>query len=98
MVRRSLIFPGLGYFYAGHAGLGILDFLIEAVVLFEVVIWLLIATGVTAPPARQHPGKAPATVLSAWITVAIFVASLGFKKWLTIRHCRRFIKEFIPAK
>ena len=98
MVRRSLMFPGLGYFYAGHARLGILDLLIEAFLLFEVVIWLLIATGITAPPAPHHAGKAPVTVLSAWITVAILAGMLGFKKWLTIRHCRRFIREFIPAK
>ena len=98
MVRRSLMVPGLGYFYAGHAGLGILDFLIEAFVLFEVVIWLLIATGITAPPAPQHAGEAPVTALSAWITLTMVTAILGFKKWLTIRHCRRFIREFIPAK
>lgn len=98
MVRRSLMFPGLGYLYARHAGLAVLDFLIEALILFEVVIWILIATGITAPPAPEHAGEAPVSVLSAWITVAILAAILGFKKWLTIRHCRRFIKEFIPAQ
>lgn len=97
MVRRSLTFPGLGYFYAGHKGLAFLDFLIEAYLLLELAIWALIALGVTGPPP-VGPGEAPATPLYAWITVAILAAILAFKKWLTIRHCRRFIKEFIPVK
>jgi hypothetical protein len=98
MVRRSLMFPGLGYFYAGHAGLGILDIVFEAFLLFEIVIWVLIATGIIQPPPRQRAGEAAVTAQSAWFTVAILAAILGFKKWLTTRHCRRFIKEFIPVK
>ncbi len=95
MVRRSLTFPGLGYAYAGHSGLAVLDFLIEAVVLFEIGLWTLISLGKIAPV--QQPGESPVTTGSAWATVVIFVTFLCLKKWLTIRHCRRFIKEFIPA-
>jgi len=98
MVRRSLMFPGLGYYYAGHTGLAALDFLIEAFLLLELVVWALMALGLTGLPQPVSPGEAPTTIVSAWITVAFLAAILALKKWLTIRHCRRFIKEFIPVK
>jgi hypothetical protein len=98
MVRRSLMFPGLGYSYAGHGGLAFLDFLIEVIVLYELVVWLLVAAGILPLPPPSHPGERPVDIPTAWITVALLGFIWGVKKYVTIRHCRRFIKEFIPAK
>lgn len=96
MTRRTWSFPGAGYFYSGHPGLGVLDFLIEAIVLIEVFYFGAAGLGLVEVPT--NPGEAPATPGVAWVTAAILVALLMGKKLLTVRHCRRFIREFVPAK
>jgi hypothetical protein len=96
MVRRALLFPGAAYFYAGHSGLAVLDFVIEAFILIEVLLWGAVALGLTQ--VEPDPGEAPITGGGAWFLVGIFVAILVVKKFLIIRHCRRFIQEFVPAK
>jgi len=95
MIRRALMFPGLGYLYARHPRVAVLDFLLEVLVIFEIVFWILIATRIKPLPA--HPHEAPFSIHSAWTMVAILVVILAFKKWLTIRHCQHFIREFIPV-
>lgn len=95
LVRRSLLIPGGGYFYAGHTFLGVGDFIVEAILLFWVVIWILVAFGMSEPELK--PGEAPATPAVA-LFAALFVALiLAVEKWFTIHHCRRFIREFIPT-
>jgi len=96
MVRRAWIFPGAAYYYAGHPGLAVMDFLIEALFLISVVFWAMVAMGLTQPDTA--PGETPITGGGAWVVVAILLAFLMGKKLLIIRHCRRFIQEFVPVK
>jgi hypothetical protein len=96
MIRRTWLFPGAGYFYSGHSGLGVLDFLIEAFLLIEILYVGAEALGFVQ--METSPGQAPVTSRAAWVTAAILVGILVGKKVLTIRHCRRFIREFVPVK
>lgn len=96
MIRRTWLFPGGGYFYSGHPGLGVLDFLIEAFVLIEILY--LGAAGLGLVQIETNPGEAPVTTGGALVAAAMFAALLVGKKLLTVRHCRRFIREFVPVK
>ena len=91
IVRRSLLIPGGGYFYTGHWFLGVGDFIAEAVLLFLVVGSVLLAFGFLA-----EPGEPQVTAGVAWFEVAFFGAILGVEKLITIHHCRRLIRDFIP--
>jgi hypothetical protein len=95
MVRRSLLIPGGGYFYVGHWFLGIGDFIVEAYLLLLTVASLFLALVEPSPPSGAHQGFNGPTVL---LTVAVFYGGvLAIEKWLTVHHCRRFIRDFIPA-
>jgi hypothetical protein len=97
MVRRSLLIPGGGYFYTGNWFLGVLDFLVESYLLLVVLMFLLIAFGLFADPFPEDEGN-PLPPAAALLSAAIFVVILAVEKWMTIHHCRRFVREFIPAK
>jgi hypothetical protein len=95
MVRRSLLIPGGGYFYVGHWFLGVADFIVEAYLLVLVVVFVLAAVSLTTGPPSGPSGGGNS---EAW-GVAIFLGLiLALEKWLTIHHCRRFIREFIPKE
>jgi len=96
MVRRSLLIPGGGYFYVGHWFLGIGDFIVEAYLLVLAVVSLFLALAKPAPPSGADQGIDGPTVM---LTVAVFFGGiLAIEKWLTVRHCRRLIRDFIPAE
>ncbi len=97
MVRRSLLIPGGGYFYAGERFLGICDFIAEAYISIWLLIWVLVAFGVMPEPELK-PGETPATMGVALFAAAFVAMLLILEKWLTIHHCRRLIREFVPAK
>lgn len=97
MVRRSLLIPGGGYFYIGYWFLGIGDFLVEAYLLVLTIIFLVVAAGGMHDPLVKS-GEAPATGGGALAAAILFGIVLAVEKWLTIHHCRRFIREFIPTK
>ncbi len=95
MVRRSLLIPGGGYFYVGHWFLGIGDFIVEAYLLILGVVFVIAAVSPTIG-APSGPGAGGSG--EAW-GIAVFLALvLAVEKWLTIHHCRRFIREFIPKE
>lgn len=96
MVRRSLLIPGGGYFYVGQWFLGIGDFIVEAYLLLFVAMMALYAGGWAGLP--PEPGESPPTREFYLIAGAFFAAILVVEKLLTIHHCRRFIREFIPTK
>jgi hypothetical protein len=75
----------------GHWFLGIGDFIVEAYLLILVVVFVIAA----AYPLYSAP---PGASRDAW-GVAVFLGLiLALEKWLTIHHCRRFIREFIPKE
>jgi len=97
MVTRSLIIPGGGYFYTGHWFLGFGDFIVEAYLLILVFIFVATATGLIKDPLTES-GQEPIAGMAAWIATGFIAAILAAEKWLTVHHCRRFIREFIPLR
>ena len=97
MLRRSLFIPGGGYFYTGNRLLGVVDFLVEGYLLLLFLIFLLAGTGV-APDLLAEPGENPVEPAAALISAGIVGVLLAVEKWMTIHHCRRFVREFIPVK
>ncbi len=96
MVRRSLLIPGGGYFYVGHWLLGMGDFIVEAYLLLMTVIFLLAALGMPEP--SPAPGEEPAGRSAALFIALFFGGILAVEKWFTVHHCRRLVRDFIPAE
>lgn len=94
MVRRAWLIPGGGCFYVGYRFLGVVALIAELYLLALVVIMVLVALGM--PDPLVEPGKPPTTGVEAWILAAFFAGILAFEKWVTIHHCRRAVREFIP--
>jgi hypothetical protein len=94
MTWRSVLFPGGGYFYVGHTGMGVLDAFPESILTFGLVMWLLIAAGLPQPflgPLDPYASRSGAV-----IGAAILAALLALEKLLTILHGRHFVHRFIP--
>jgi TM2 domain-containing membrane protein YozV len=83
-IRLSLLFPGGGYFYAGHPMMGIGDAIVETVLIITLISVFIGAF--TSP----NPSAAWATI----IPVAFF---LSLEKMITIYDTKHFINEYIPA-
>ena len=86
MVRRSIFLPGGGYFYTGHPLVAILPAIVEGVLILEVLVFLLAA--LTTP--RAVPNLLPALLI-----LGVF---WGLETAITILHCRRYIRDYIPEK
>lgn len=94
MVRRSLLIPGGGYFYCGQYFLALPDAFVEGLLLLMVLLYLLIGFGVMADTPDEN-----GTVLegsSALVAAGIFALILAVEKAVTIHHCRRFIRNYMP--
>ena len=78
----SMWMPGGGYFYTGHPFLGIMDAVVE-IILLMVVIWSLI-------PSNVSPNGDIATA-------AIFAILLVLEKAVTVYHANHFVNEYIPV-
>jgi len=83
-IRLSLLFPGGGYFYAGHPIMGIGDAITEAILLI-----LLISSFINA---FTSPNPS-----AAWATIIPIAFLLSLEKWITIYDTKHFINEYIPA-
>ncbi len=95
MVRRSWLMPGGGYFYTKHWFLAFGDFLVEA----YLSVVLLVVVGFALGFIKDTPTNPGETALAggeAWVVAGFIAAILVVEKLLTIHHCRRFIREFIP--
>jgi Bacterial PH domain len=86
MILRSIFLPGGGYFYTGHPLVAMLPAVVETLFLLEVLAILLV--GFASP-------QAVAQLLSSIALLALFWA---LETAVTILHCRRFVREFIPLK
>jgi tetratricopeptide (TPR) repeat protein len=80
-IRLSIIFPGGGYFYAGHPVLGIMDAITEGILLIALIAKLLDA----------FKG------LESWISVLFIAVLLFIEKLITIYHVKHYISEYIPV-
>lgn len=96
MIRLSLLYPGGGYFYAGHWFLGLGDALVEAILLGAVISSLVIGLGFAQ---QQLEPLEPARTMGDHLTGAGIIALLLIlEKLFTIHHGRRFVREFIPLR
>lgn len=86
MVLRSIFLPGGGYFYTGHPFIAILPAIVEGIFLLEIL--LILFAGLAAPNAIPN-------LFATLLLLAIF---WGLETGVTVLHCRRYIREFIPEK
>jgi len=86
MVLRSIFLPGGGYFYTGHPLIALLPAVIEGLLVLDILVLLL--AGLSSPVTRR-------LVFSQLVILAIF---WGLETAITILHCRRYVRDFIPEK
>lgn len=86
MVTRSILLPAGGYFYTGHPLIALLPAIFEGLLVLDILV--LLFAGLASPKAMPQ------------VRAALFV--LGFfwalETAITILHCRRYIRDFIPEK
>ena len=83
-IRLSLLFPGGGYFYAGHPIMGIGDAIVETVLIIALISAFVSAF--TSPDP-----------FAAWATIIPVAFFLSLEKMITIYDTKHFINEYIPA-
>lgn len=84
-VRRSLWYPGGGYFYTRHPFLGIGDAIVEGILLIVLIVGLFEIFTETAGP-------------EAWGGLIVIAVFLFFEKVISIYHARHYISEYIPVE
>lgn len=82
--RCSILFPGGGYFYTGHPLLGILDAIVETVLLIVVV------GGVVGFALGERSADA---VAGLGVILALVI-----EKLLTVYHARHYVSEYLPVE
>lgn len=86
MVRRSVFLPGGGYFYTGHPLIAMLPAVVEGLLVLEILMFLF--AGLASPKAMPN-------ILSGLLLLGLFWA---FETAVTILHCRRYVREYIPDR
>ena len=86
MVLRSIFLPGGGYFYTGHPLIAIVPAIVEAFLVVEIL--LILFAGLASP-------KAVPNLFAGLLGLGIFWA---LETAVTILHCRRYVRDFIPEK
>ncbi len=86
MIVRSIFLPGGGYFYTGHPLIAVVPAVFEALLLLDVL--LILFAGLTSPGAVPE-------LMNRLLILAVFWA---LETAITILHCRRYIRDFIPEK
>jgi hypothetical protein len=86
MIARSIFLPGGGYFYTGHPLIAIIPAVVEAFLVLEIL--LILSAGLATP-------KAAPDLLAGLLILVLF---WGLETAVTILHCRRYIRDFIPYK
>ena len=83
-MKMSIWLPGGGYFYTRHPFLGFGDFVVEAFLIFNVVLF------VTQAIESGDPAQ--------WFTAGFFGVALVVEKLISIYHANRYIREYIPIE
>jgi hypothetical protein len=86
MVTRSILLPGGGYFYTGHPLVAVIPAIVEGILVLDILIVLL--SGLASPQAMPH-------VLSGLTLLGLVWA---IETAVTILHCRRYVRDYIPEK
>jgi hypothetical protein len=95
LLRRSILIPGGGFFYTGHAFLGVLHFLLELFLLLELVLLGAAAMGLW--PLKPSPGQAHAERGGALVAAVFLAALLALHKGAITRITRNLVRGYIPA-
>ena len=96
LLRRTLLIPGGGYWYAGLWPLGLMSFFGEGVLTLLVITQILLATGIVTSEGK--PGSAQSTSAGFWTAAAILALLLALEKALAYIHTRRVIRTFLPLQ
>ena len=83
-MKMSIWLPGGGYFYTRHPFLGIGDFVVEAFLIFNVI--LFVTQAIESGDQAQ------------WVTAGFFGFILVVEKLISIYHANRYIREYIPME
>ena len=86
MVLRSIFLPGGGYFYTRHPLIALLPAIVETIFIVDILIILF--AGLASP-------KAVPDLFAGLLGLGIFWA---LETAITILHCRRYVRDFIPEK
>jgi PH (Pleckstrin Homology) domain-containing protein len=86
MITRSILIPAGGYFYTGHPLIAIIPALVEVFLILDILVLAL---------ARNASPNATADLLGTLLILVIF---WGLETGVTILHCRRYVRDFIPEK
>lgn len=86
MILRSIFLPAGGYFYTGHPMIAFLPALVELIVLIDVLGLILV----------RSRGADSAQSIAGLLIVFFFVWAV--ETAITILHCRRYIREYIPLR
>ena len=86
MVTRSIFLPGGGYFYTGHPLVAMIPAVVEGLLVLEILSLLIVAS--SSPKAMPNIRSGLLVLGLVW---AIETA-------VTILHCRRYVRDFIPEK
>ena len=86
MVTRSILLPGGGYFYTGHPLVAMTPAIVEGLLVLDILAFLF--NGLASPKAMPN-------ILSALVLLGLFWA---IETAVTILHCRRYVREYIPEK
>jgi len=86
MIMRSILLPGGGYFYTGHPLIAMVPAVIEGLLMLDILVFLI--AGIASSRERSH-------VLPSLMILGLFWA---FESGVTILHCRRYVRDYIPEK
>ena len=95
LLWRSILIPGGGFFYTGHAFLGTLHLLVDLIVLLELV--LLGATAIGLWASKPSPGQHVADRGAVLMAVVFLAALLALHKGAVTRITGNLVRGFIPA-
>ena len=84
-IKYSLVYPGGGYFYAGHPIMGAGDAIVETILLAALVSTLFASFSAYDPFAALVSGVIPVVVF------------LSIEKLITIYDTKHFVNEYIPV-
>jgi hypothetical protein len=93
--RRSWLIPGGGFFYTGHAVLGVLHGLLEIILIVAALYWVLVALGVATQ--TPDPGQEPLDKTSSFIVAAMVGAILAGEKWAMASVAKKQARNYLPA-
>jgi hypothetical protein len=96
LLKRTLLLPGVGYFYAGMGLAGVLSLLGEGIFLVTGLVFVAMALHLVGSTTAED-GHVMASA-ELWSTAAILLAIVAFHRLIEYRHGLRVIRTFLPEQ